>query len=173
VRRIVSHLARSSWLHPSRPIGLYAATGSEVATDTLIALAQRRHCQVYLPRIVDYQQHRMTFVRVCDRPLRSNRHGIPEPPMGRLIPARALSVVFVPVVGFDNFGTRLGSGAGYYDRLFSFRRHGPAVSPLLVGLAFSCQRLPRIERDAHDVPLDAVVSELGIVRFTAKEDHFP
>ena len=73
--------------------------------------------------------------------------------------------MFVPVLGFDARGTRLGSGAGYYDRLFAFRRQRVAWHrPLLIGLAYRCQQLPHIERHAIDVPLDLVVTEAGIIR---------
>jgi 5-formyltetrahydrofolate cyclo-ligase len=97
-----------------------------------------------------------------------NRHGIPEPITFKTLPVRWLSVVFVPLLGFDARGTRLGSGAGYYDRLLSYRRHRQSWHrPLLVGLAYSCQQWPLIERGHHDVPLDAVVTEEGITMFNA------
>jgi 5-formyltetrahydrofolate cyclo-ligase len=36
---------------------------------------------------------------------------------------------------------------------------------LLVGIAFQCQQLPLIERGGHDIPLDAVVTEVGMSIF--------
>jgi 5-formyltetrahydrofolate cyclo-ligase len=171
-QRIASLVAHSPWLRHARPVGVYAAHGSEVAAGPIMALALQRHCPLYLPRITDYRRHHLAFVQVSNgpdssRPWRRNRHGILEPAMGRVIRPRALAVVFVPVLGFDAQGTRLGSGAGYYDRLFAFRcRLQWWHRPLLVGIAFSCQQLPRIERHAHDVRLDALVSEQGIMRFT-------
>jgi 5-formyltetrahydrofolate cyclo-ligase len=36
--------------------------------------------------------------------------------------------------------------------------------PKLVGLAYDLQRVPRIESAAHDVPLDAVITETGVIR---------
>ena len=92
-----------------------------------------------------------------------NRYGIPEPSAGCTVSARAMAVVFVPVLGFDRNGTRLGSGAGFYDRLFSFRHYG-GPPPLLVGLAYACQELPYIARSKHDVALDLVVTERAILR---------
>jgi 5-formyltetrahydrofolate cyclo-ligase len=102
-----------------------------------------------------------------------NRHGIPEPTAGRIIAAGALSVVFLPVLGFDARGARLGSGAGYYDRLFWFRRHRLHWHrPLLVGIAYRCQEVARIDLLGHDVPLDALVSEDG-VRYFIDQDPPP
>ena len=79
----------------------------------------------------------MRFARDRDDLSLINRHGIPEPPLAETLAARNLSVVFLPLLGFDRHGTRLGSGAGYYDRAFAFRRRRQSWHrPLLVGLAF-------------------------------------
>ena len=69
-------------------------------------------------------------------------------------------VVLLPLLGFDARGVRLGSGAGYYDRAFAFRRR-QAPPPRLVGVAFEAQRFERLPRDPWDVALDAVVTEAG------------
>jgi 5-formyltetrahydrofolate cyclo-ligase len=163
---ITQHIAATRWLRGARPVGLYVAVGYEVGTDALRALARRRCCPVYLPRIADYRRRLMVFARVRGERTLLNRHGIPEPAGAQCLSARALSVVFVPLLGFDAHGTRLGAGAGYYDRLFAYRRHRRTWHrPLLVGLAFRCQRLEHIEPARHDVPLDAVVTEDGVIRF--------
>jgi 5-formyltetrahydrofolate cyclo-ligase len=155
------------WLRPGLPAGLYVSVGSEVSTAALISLARSRCCPIYLPRIVDYRARRMLFARLRRGLAVINRYGIPEPNARETVPPRALSVVFVPVLGFDRHGTRLGSGAGFYDRLFSFRRTQAGAPPLLIGLAYACQELPHIEPSIHDVPLDAVVTEQRVVIFSA------
>jgi 5-formyltetrahydrofolate cyclo-ligase len=164
---ITAHVAATRWLRGARPIGLYASIGAEVDTGLLRALAARRNCPVYLPCIVDYRYRRMVFARDAGVLPQVNRLGIPEPDALRTIPVRVLSVVLLPILGFDRHGTRLGTGGGYYDRLFWYRRHRHSWHrPLLVGIAFQCQQLPLIERSSHDVPLDAVVTEVGVTAFT-------
>ena len=163
-RRITVLIARRSWLAPGAAVGLYVARGSEVGTQALRALAARRGARVYLPRVVDYRAARMEFLADRGVALQRNRFHIGEPRFGARARARALSVVLLPLVGFDSRGHRLGSGAGYYDRLLAFRRHTRG-SPLLVGIAFECQRCPQIDPASHDVPLDAVVTESGIQFF--------
>jgi len=165
---IAEHVAATRWLQGARPVGLYAAIGTEVPTEPLRALASRRHCPVYLPRIVDYRMRRMVFARDTGAAQGINRLGIPEPAVLRIIPVRALSVVLLPLLGFDRHGTRLGTGGGYYDRLFAYRRHRQHWHrPLLIGIAYQCQQLGMIERDRHDVPLDGVVTEDGVSLFAA------
>ncbi len=165
---ITEHVAATRWLQGARPVGLYVSIGTEVPTEPLRALASRRHCPVYLPCIVDYRMRRMVFARDTGAATGINRLGIPEPAALRTIPVRALSVVLLPLLGFDRHGTRLGTGGGYYDRLFAYRRHRQHWHrPLLIGIAYQCQQLGMIERDRHDVPLDGVVTEDGVSLFAA------
>ena len=156
-----------AWLHlrPSWRIALYAALPEELDTTPLIELARRRGCRIYLPRIDRHSLgRRMRFVELGSRH-RSNRLGISEPEGSRIIGARWLDVVFLPLVGFDTRGVRLGTGGGYYDRAFAFRRWRSAWhTPRLVGLAYSFQQLEHITSAAHDVLMDAVVTEKGVIR---------
>lgn len=158
------HLACSGLLAAGSRIALYASVGSEVATQPLLQLAHARGCAISLPRIRDRQAHRMDLARMS-LPLRTGAHGIPAPPPAatRMDPRR-LAVIFMPLLGFDARGMRLGSGAGYYDRLLATLgpRTAPAP-PLLVGLAFACQQLAHIAATPHDVALDLVCTEDGLI----------
>ena len=166
--RLVAHHA-DCWLRlrPSWRIALYAALPEELDTTPLIELARARGCSLYLPRIDRHSLGRkMQFVAMNDRQ-RSNRLGIAEPEGSQIIGARWLDVVFLPLVGFDSRGVRLGTGGGYYDRAFAFRRWRKVWhTPQLVGLAYSFQQLEAIIPAAHDVLLDAVVTEKGVIRCT-------
>lgn len=78
-----------------------------------------------------------------------------------LAPRAEPDVVVMPLLAYDRLGTRLGYGGGYYDRTLASMKKRPR----LIGLAFSAQELDRIPREAHDVPLDAVVTEAGVRHF--------
>ena len=78
-----------------------------------------------------------------------------------LAPKAEPDIVIMPLLGFDKMGTRLGYGGGYYDRTLAKMRK----KPMLVGLAFAAQELDAIPREAHDVPLDAIVTEAGMRHF--------
>jgi 5-formyltetrahydrofolate cyclo-ligase len=146
-------------------IAVYASLPSELDTAPLIELARRRDCQIFVPRIDRHSLGRkMRFVELTGRQ-RRNRLGIHEPESARMIGARWLDVVFLPLVGFDACGVRLGMGGGYYDRAFAFRRWRTAWhAPRLIGLAYSFQQVEGLTAAAHDVRLDAVVTEKRIVK---------
>lgn len=80
-----------------------------------------------------------------------------------LAPRAEPDIVIMPLLGFDSRGTRLGYGGGYYDRTLARM----SKKPKLVGLAFAAQELDRIPREAHDVPLDVIVTEAGVRHFGA------
>jgi len=146
-------------------IAVYVSLPSELDTAPLIELARRRGCRIYVPRIDRHSLGRkMRFVELTGRQ-RRNRLGIHEPESFRMIGARWLDVVFLPLVGFDACGVRLGMGGGYYDRAFAFRRWRSVWhAPRLIGLAYSFQQVEGLTAAAHDVRLDAVVTEERIVK---------
>lgn len=164
-RQIARQADRALHLHAGQRIGIYAATSEELDTSCLIALALRRGCHVYLPRID--RRARMSTMHFAPLSLRHsvNRFGITEPEGPQLASARLLDVVFLPLVGFDRHGVRLGMGGGYYDRAFGFRRlRSFWHAPLLVGIGYASQEVARITPAAHDVPLDLVITEREVLR---------
>lgn len=167
-QQIARHADRALKLRSGQRIGIYAATAEELDTSCLIALALRRGCLVYLPLIDPRSWVRtMRFAQITTTPqsLPRNRFGIGEPEGARLASTRLLDVVFLPLVGFDRHGVRLGMGGGYYDRAFGFRRLRTSWhAPLLVGIGYAAQEVQRIAPAAHDVPLDLVITERGVIR---------
>jgi 5-formyltetrahydrofolate cyclo-ligase len=78
-------------------------------------------------------------------------------------PAVHPAALLVPLVGFDDAGYRLGYGAGYYDRtLATFPK-----APVTIGVGFELCRMPTIFPQPHDVPMDYIVTEAGVVHTRA------
>jgi 5-formyltetrahydrofolate cyclo-ligase len=95
-----------------------------------------------------------------------------EPWSTKFFPARFLDTIFVPSVGLDPRGARLGHGAGFYDRALAFRRlRRHWRGPRLVGLAYSFQVVPHIPVSATDVFMDVLATDKGIYELLADEDR--
>jgi len=129
----------------------------------IIVDAWRRGASVYLPDVIapDANASLRFAEHTPDQVLETGAYGIPVPPANapRLAPAE-LDLVLVPLVAFDDQGTRAGMGGGFYDRAFSFRATTPAP-PLLVGLAYHWQQVDSLVREPWDVALDVVITDRG------------
>jgi 5-formyltetrahydrofolate cyclo-ligase len=165
--RAALHADRALRLAAAQRIAVYAALAVELDSAPLIALALRRGCRIFLPRIDGRRRSRgMRFVELGGT-LRENRLGIGEPAGFATIGARWLDLVFLPLVGFDRRGLRLGTGGGFYDRAFAFRQLRRVWhKPLLVGFGYAFQQVERLEAAPHDVLMDAVVTDEGFMRCT-------
>ncbi|WP_131781038.1 5-formyltetrahydrofolate cyclo-ligase [Legionella gresilensis] len=86
---------------------------------------------------------------------KENQYGILEPDINfsQAISPKELNLIFLPLVAFDEHGTRLGRGAGYYDRTLAKENH-----PLLIGIAYDFQHQHLIIPQEWDVPLTAVIT---------------
>ena len=90
-----------------------------------------------------------------DEPLAPGPLGIPQPAAPRRVDAASIDLFVVPGVLFDRRGTRLGHGAGHFDRLLAGRRPDATV----LGLAFPWQIADApLPRGPDDVPADRVVA---------------
>ncbi len=170
-RDVADLVAGTHWLAPGKRIGLYSSLPHELDTTPLIELALERGCQVYLPRIVSMRGNRMQFVPHATRG-RKHVLGMHEPAGTEFFPARFLDTIFVPSVGLDRRGARLGHGRGFYDRALAFRRvriHWRG--PRLVGLAYAFQVVPEIPVAPNDVFMDVLATDKGIYESLADEDR--
>jgi 5-formyltetrahydrofolate cyclo-ligase len=158
-RRVVRHVEASGLLRRGARIGLYVPSPEELDTAPLLALARARGCEIYLPRIISTHPARMRF-HAAGGLLRIGLWGMTEPVGGTAIGARSLHVVFLPLVGFDDAGQRIGMGKGFYDRHFAHRHRPTRLRwPLLIGVAYQAQHVPALPHAAHDVALDGIVTE--------------
>ncbi len=134
----------------------------EIATEPLLARAHASGKRVVLPR-VDRVERRLRLHQMTDpgQPLVPGVLGIPEPdPTWPEVVATTIDWVLVPGIAFDEQGNRLGRGAGHYDRLL------PQIRPEAVrwALCLSCQLVPALPVEPHDIPLDGITTADRTVR---------
>jgi 5-formyltetrahydrofolate cyclo-ligase len=140
---------------------LFGSFRSEVDTLSLIEWALARDHVVCLPRVLAPQV--MAAYRIQDvvSDLEPGAWGIPEPRAGLLeVPPEAIDAVVVPGAAFDIECRRCGYGGGFYDTYLPRTRKGvPRVA-----LAFEAQIVDAVACEPHDLAVDAVVTELRVIR---------
>jgi len=170
-RRVARLADGAGLLRPGRRIGLYLDMAEELPTRPLIDRARSRGCIIFLPRILSVRHSRMAFFEAGTR-MRVGPFGILESAGGRRAKARDMDVVFLPLVGFDARGERMGMGRGFYDRFFAHRRRLHVWRrPLLIGVAYSVQQVDALPVAAHDVRLDGIVTECSMHWFLKGESR--
>ena len=160
------------YLTDSRVAGYWASQG-ELPLNLVMPPLVARGQQFLLPVIGADQQLRFARWQAGDA-VQPNRYGIPEPVApAELLEPFQLDLVLVPLLGFDRRGHRLGHGGGYYDRSFAFLRgQARPTEPLLVGIGYALQELPRIRAEAWDVALDFIATERELIDcHAAAQDH--
>ena len=158
---VMTRLARLPILRGPGPVAGYRAVRGEVDVEAALVLLTGRGTAISLPRV---RGEHLEFVRWGPgADLAPGPFAIPEPVGDDLVPLRSHVAVLAPVVAFDGAGHRLGQGGGYYDRALA----GPGPRPVLIGVAHAVQEVEAVPTEPWDVALDAVVTEEGVVEFTA------
>lgn len=167
-RRLYHRLIHEPMFLRAKRIGFYFSSDGEIDPLSLLFAALRMHKRCYLPILSPHHPHQVSFARYqSGDALQPNRWGIPEPlaHARQCVASASLSLVLVPLVGFDERGARLGMGKGFYDRTFQFKRRLRSRRPRLVGLAHECQKTQLIPLQEWDVPLDAVATDRALYHF--------
>lgn len=151
-----------------RTIAVYMPVRGELSPLPLVEKVREGGGAVALPHVVSDTAPMSFRLWQEGDPLEKGFGGIPGPgaSASEVIP----DVVVVPLAVFDRRGFRIGYGKGHYDRTL-----GPLVReerPLTVGYAFALQETEEVPREDHDVPLDAVITENGIIRCNLSREGF-
>lgn len=153
-RNVFNRLEQLAAFAMSNRILVYNSLPDELSTREFI---DRWHASknFFLPRvngidleILPYDRHRMHI----------GAFRIEEPSGDDLSDPESIDLVIVPAVAYDHNGNRVGRGKGYYDRLL--RR----TKALRVGVAYDFQLVEEIDVEAHDIPVDIVITETAIYR---------
>ena len=133
--------------------GLNPEARSQLATESIAGRSPRK---IGLP-VVNKLHKTLTFhAWYPGCPMEDDAYGIPKPKETELI---VPTLLFVPCVGYGPGGFRLGYGGGFYDRTLATLQ----PRPVTVGLGYTHGWLPDMEPEPHDIPLDALLNDNGVV----------
>jgi 5-formyltetrahydrofolate cyclo-ligase len=87
-------------------------------------------------------------------PMENDAYDIPKPKDTEVV---VPTLLLVPCVGFTDGGYRLGYGGGFYDRTLATLQ----PKPFTVGLGYANGYVQDFQPEAHDMPLDAILTDEG------------
>ncbi|MDF3302823.1 5-formyltetrahydrofolate cyclo-ligase [Streptomyces tropicalis] len=152
-------------------VAAYVSVGTEPGTGALLEALRGRGTRVLLPALLadnDLDWGVYDGEGSLARVQHGGRMALLEPAGERLGPDAVASadVVLLPGLAVDARGMRLGRGGGSYDRVLA-RLERAGARPALVVLLYDAEVVAHLPAEAHDRPVQAVVTPSGIRRFRA------
>jgi len=147
---IVENIRQFPQYVPAKEVMIYWPKGNEVSLKSLVDDEK----VFYLPTVCNKKIEPILYTGEKD--LIIGKYGICEPCDSKKKP-KLLDLVIVPGIIFDKFGNRVGFGKGYYDIFLS------GLKTIKVGVAFSWQIVESLPAESHDVSMDLIVTESGII----------
>lgn len=159
---IVAQLTALEELRRATTVMTFAGFRTEVDTLPILDWCRREGKRCALPKVTGRRTLTCFAVVDADHDLAPGMWDIPEPVAGLpLVEPDEIDIVIVPGSAFDRRGGRIGYGGGYYDTYLCLLR--PDVRRIAVG--FACQLVDEVAMEAHDLRMDALVTEEGVLRF--------
>jgi len=139
-------------LKNAKRIALYRAFDGEVPVDGLAKFFMDKGITCCFPRI---ENDRMVFcdcISLDDSEFTVSSLGIKEPDTSKPpVEPGDIDVVVLPALAYNEEGTRLGQGGGYYDKYFA------QTDALLVGVCYDFQICSELPFDEHDLTVDILL----------------
>ena len=160
-RRACKHLIAMEQFCSASVVMLYLSLPHEVDTTLIILQAWQREKTVAVPK-VSWQQRHMIPVEITslETGMSTEASGLRNPVTGVPMPLEEIDVVVTPGIAFDKNGNRLGRGGSYYDRFFASKK----LRAIKCGIAFSEQVIESVPTIEHDIGVDFLVTEEGVIK---------
>ncbi|MBC8141392.1 MAG: 5-formyltetrahydrofolate cyclo-ligase [Armatimonadetes bacterium] len=137
----------------ARHVLLYLALPNEIVVETLADIPGDK--TFYVPRIAPRRVLTVHPYRPGETTLVQNAWGLREPaPNVPEVPPETLDLVVVPGLLFDEGGSRLGYGGGYYDRFLPRLR----TACVTVSVAGENGIVPALPTEPHDIAVKLIVT---------------
>lgn len=157
--RIEAHLATLLAPLPPQTLAFCAPVRGEFDARPLASRLIDRGWQAAMPIVIETAAPMRFRGWTPASAMGVDRYDIPIPRDG---PDLVPDIVLLPLLAFDAQGFRLGYGGGYFDRTLA----ALVPRPLAIGIGYELGRVADIRPQTHDIPVAAIVTEAGILRFT-------
>ena len=164
-----AHIARlsdnflSQWIKFSKElsyksIAIYYPFDNEASTLEIMNYLHAKNKEVLLP-VVENESKTLAFAKYdIQSELLKNHFGIFEPKDKEFVDVEDIDIALIPCVAFNDKLFRLGMGGGFYD--ITFYKNS---STILIGMAYSFQYENESFQEEHDIKMDYVITQKGVL----------
>lgn len=158
-KAIMEILLQSTQWKQANVIAITISTKREIHTSSIIEQAWKEQKVVVVPK-TNFQSKTMDFYQIQNwNEVEWTAHGLYEPISGKttLFHREKIDLMIVPGVAFDDKGFRIGYGGGFYDRYLT------DYNGKTIALATNEQMVRTLPHEAHDLPVQEILTESGWV----------
>ncbi|XP_068881354.1 5-formyltetrahydrofolate cyclo-ligase [Aphelocoma coerulescens] len=151
----------------SKRIAIFLSMPDEVQTEEIIKDIFKQGKECFIPRYKPQSNH-MDMLKLSSAEdissLALTSWNILQPSdddsaREEALAGGGLDLIFMPGLGFDKKGNRLGRGKGYYDTYLERCMKHPRGKPYTIALAFREQICESVPVTENDVPIDEILYE--------------
>ena len=146
----------------AKRLGCYLSTVDEPPTRAFIEWALEQDIEVLLPISRDDGLLDWAHFSAGDEGVDSLGMPIPLGDVLGPVAIDTVDVLLIPASLVDRDGMRMGWGRGYFDRTLGSMGHRPPI----FAVVYDHEVVDSVPREAHDQPVDGVVTPSGIIRFS-------
>ena len=142
---------------------LYFPFKNEISLSLIIDELEKYGSNIYMPKITACNDLKFNLFKT-NEVLKKNKYGIDELMNEDYINPKVLNTMFIPFVGIDKNGHRLGYGGGFFDKTLE-QLKSQKGRPLFVGLGYDYQILEERFGESHDIKYDLVITESRVLSY--------
>ena len=142
-----------------KKVFVYVSFGDEIETRGIIENFIKEGCEVCVPLCREKGEMEAKHIESLSE-LRTGKYGIPEPTeTAETVLPSELSLIVVPGLAFGRDFSRLGRGAGYYDRFLE-----NAENAIKIALCREMNLYETVPCEEHDEKVDIIITEERILK---------
>lgn len=135
-----------------RTLHTYLPMGSEIDIAPFIKKCLEKALVVVVPKTLSKRRfENLILTSLCD--VENGVFGT-RYPSGNHVFRGTYDMIVVPGLACDDKGYRLGYGSGYYDAFLADQ-----IKAFKIGIYYPFQKMESVPKEAHDIPLDSVLTE--------------
>jgi 5-formyltetrahydrofolate cyclo-ligase len=162
--QVQKNIIESLDLSKMKNVLLYFPFKQEIKTNLLHQELIKYSHNIYMPKI--FSESIMKFNLYTEEfSLSKNKYGITEVNNEDYLEPHLFDAMFIPFVGVDINGFRIGYGGGYFDRALSSLIDGNQKKPIIIGLGYDYQILSKNLAEPHDLRYHKVITESRILSY--------
>ena len=162
--QVQKNIIESIDLSKMKNVLLYFPYKQEIKTNLLHQELAKYSHNIYMPKI--FPERIMKFnLYTSEYSLSKNAYGITEVDNKEYLEPHLFDAMFIPFVGVDVNGFRIGYGGGYFDRALTSLIGSNQRKPLIIGLGYDYQILSKNLAEPHDLRYHKVITESRILSY--------